>query len=105
MSAPRRVALALAASLAACASPPSRTEATPTARVPATAREMLVAHLTMGVIERVARMSDDEVVVELLRPPGADAAKRERPAKAAPPPGRLPPALPVPLRADRLSRT
>ena len=52
---------------------------------------MLVARLTMGVIERVARMSDAEVVVELLRPDGADPAKGELPAEApftgAPPRG------------------
>ena len=99
----RCAVLALAASLAACSSPPSRVEGTPVATV--SAREMLAARMTMDVIERVARMSDEQVVVELLRPKGADAAKGKRPAEAAPPPGRLPPVLPVPLRAERISRT
>jgi len=103
MTAPRCVALALAASFASCGSPPSRGDATPVAAV--SAREMLVARLTMDVIERVARMTDAEVVVELLRPDGADAVKGEHPAKAAPPPASPAPVLPVPLRANRISRT
>lgn len=97
----RLAALALAAALAACSSPPSRVEAP----MPTSAREMLAARLSVAAIQRVARMTDAEVAAELVRPGGTDAAKGKRRAEAAPPPGRLAPFAGAPFRANLLSRT